>query len=89
MGPIFGTHDNFEHYQVTRLLPNRTELLRAEPRLFHLGYDNFREHHEAVEAILTAQNIAHTYRDGPKRNHNWESGWLQEAVELLVANDSL
>jgi hypothetical protein len=88
MGPIFGTQENFEQYQVTRLLPERADGLRAETRLFHLGYDNFREHHEAVEAMLSAQNIAHIYRDGPKRKHIWESGWLQEAVELLMAEDS-
>jgi hypothetical protein len=28
--------------------------------------------------------IAHQYRDGPKREHSWRSGWLPEAVELLV-----
>jgi hypothetical protein len=49
-----------------------------------LGYDNFREHHEANPPPLLEQNIAHVYRDGPQRKHVWESGWLQEAVELLV-----
>jgi enterochelin esterase-like enzyme len=86
MGPIFGTQENFERYQITRLLPERAAELRAEPRLFHLGYDNFREHHAAIEAILMARNIAHGYRDGPKRKHIWESGWLSQAVELLVAS---
>lgn len=84
MGPIFGTQANFEHYQITRLLAERANDLRAESRLFHLGYDNFREHHAAIESILLEQHIAHVYRDGPKRKHVWESGWLQEAVELLV-----
>lgn len=88
MGPIFGTATNFERYQITRLLPERAADLQAETRLFHLGYDNFREHHEAVEAILAAQQIPHVYRDGPKRKHVWESGWLPEAIELLVADDS-
>ncbi len=87
-GPIFGTQDNFERYQITRLIAERADELRAAPRLFHLGYDNFREHHEAVEALLIGENISHTYRDGPKRKHVWESGWLEEAVELLVAEDS-
>ncbi len=86
-GPIFGTQENFERYQISRLLPERADELRSTPRLFHLGYDNFREHHEAIEGMLTAQNIAHVYRDGPKRKHVWESGWLEEAVELLVAED--
>ena len=88
MGPIFGTQENFERYQITRLLPARADDLRAETRLVHLGYDNFREHHEAVEAILTDEKISHLYRDGPKRKHLWASGWLQEAVALLLAEDS-
>jgi hypothetical protein len=88
MGPIFGTQANFEHYQITRLLAKRANDLQAKSRLFHLGYDNFREHHEAIESILLEQNIAHVYRDGPQRKHVWESGWLQEAVELLVGANS-
>ena len=84
MGPVFGTQANFERYQITRLLAERASELRAESRLFHFGFDNFRDHHEAVEALLTEQNICHVYRDGPKRKHIWDSGWLPEAVEWLV-----
>lgn len=87
-GPIFGTQENFERYQITRLIAERADELRTAPRLIQLGYGNFREHHEAIEALLAAQNIAHLYRDGPERKHVWESGWLEEAVELLVAEDS-
>lgn len=28
--------------------------------------------------------IAHEYRDGPARKHDWHSGWVKGAVELLV-----
>ncbi|MBC8354860.1 MAG: hypothetical protein H8E66_23020 [Planctomycetes bacterium] len=86
-GPIFGTQKTFEDYQVTRLLAKRMKELREKPRLFHLGYDNFRKHHETVESLLNSHHISHVYRDGPKRKHVWGSGWLEEAVELLVAED--
>ena len=29
--------------------------------------------------------IAHEYRDGPRRKHDWHSGWVAEAVEFLAA----
>ncbi len=87
MGPIFGTPENFAHYQITKLLRCRADDFRGEPRLIHLGYDNFRDHHLSLEALLREERIAHIFRDGPHRRHAWESGWLPEAVELLTAED--
>ena len=29
--------------------------------------------------------ILHEYRDGPARKHDWHSGWVAEAAELLLA----
>jgi len=84
MGDIFGTQANFENYQVTKLLKSQTEKLGNEPRLLLLGYDNFRDHHEAVRSLMLELKIPHVYRDGPKRPHVWGSGWVPEAVELLV-----
>ena len=34
--------------------------------------------------LLEELGIPHVYRDGPKRAHHWESGWLDETVELLL-----
>ena len=28
--------------------------------------------------------IPHIFRDGPQRQHAWFSGWVPEAVELLM-----
>jgi hypothetical protein len=28
--------------------------------------------------------LAHEYRDGPARKHDWHSGWVKEAAELLL-----
>jgi hypothetical protein len=28
--------------------------------------------------------VSHEYRDGPARKHDWHSGWVAEAVGLLL-----
>jgi S-formylglutathione hydrolase FrmB len=82
-GPIFGTQENFERYRPATLL--RAEPRKADGRLLHLGYGNFRKDHLAMEALLEELKVAREFRDGPERKHAWESGWVPEAVELLVA----
>jgi hypothetical protein len=89
MGAIFGTQENFERFQITTLLERCAPQLRERSRLVLLGYGNFREQHEAAHALMTALGIAHVYRDGPKRAHHWESGWLNEAVEVLLGNSAV
>jgi hypothetical protein len=59
-------------------------MLGNKPRLIHLGYGNFREHHTAFESLLGELQVPHMYHDGPARNHTWGSGWLEEAAELLL-----
>ena len=85
MEPIFGDRANFERYRIARLVRERAELLRPESRLILTGYfDSFRKHHVAMHRLLTGLGIPHVYRDGPKRIHNWHSGWLAEAVALML-----
>ncbi len=83
-GPIFGTQENFAHYQVSSLLNERKTELTGPPRLFHLGYDNFRDHHVRFEALLNELNVPHVHQDGPKLPHHWNSGWVSDAVGWLV-----
>ena len=52
-----------------------------------LGYGSFREHHEKTHALLDRLGIRHGYRDGPRRKHDWHSGWLPEAVELFMKSE--
>ncbi len=86
MGPIYGTPENFEHYRIERLLRDYATDVRAERgRLIHLGYGNFRDHHQRAEALLNELQIPHIYTDGPKREHTWQGGWLEEAVQALLA----
>lgn len=80
---IFGTQENFERYRITDLLRASTDSLRGEKRLILTGYGNFRKEHEQVHWLLDELKIPHEYRDGPQRKHDWHSGWVGEAVELL------
>jgi len=84
MGPIFGTQENFEQYQLTKLLAKQKMLLTEKTRLVLTGYDNFRAHHEGMHKLLEELQIKHEYRDGPRVKHVWESGWVEEAVGLLL-----
>jgi len=84
MEEIFATQENFERYRITSLLRQRAEELRTGTRLIQLGYGNFRDQYLTVESLLDELHISHVFRDGPQRPHAWDSGWLPEAVCLLV-----
>jgi hypothetical protein len=86
MGAIFGTQENFDDYRITTRLERSAPQLRDRGRLILLGYGNFRAQHEQAHALMSELGIAHVYRDGPKREHHWESGWLTEAAEVLLGN---
>ena len=84
-GDIFGTPDNFDGYRVSKLLAEKAEKFQKGKRLILLGYGNFRAEHEQAHALMDKSNVSHEYRDGLDRKHDWHSGWVKEAVELLVA----
>ncbi len=85
-GDIFGTAENFENYRVSKLLEDNSDKFsnEAEKRLVLLGYGNFRAEHVQAHAIMEKLKVAHEYRDGPERKHDWHSGWVREGVELLL-----
>jgi len=87
MEGIFATQENFHQYQISALLTRQAEKMRKNARLIHLGYDKFRDHHLAIEETLSDLQIPHMFRDGPKRPHAWNSGWLTEAVQLLMQQE--
>jgi S-formylglutathione hydrolase FrmB len=82
-GAIFGPRENFRKYEVMRLLKERAGQLGKGRRLVLLGHGNFRAAHRAAHALMDQMKIEHEYRDGPKRKHDWHSGWVAEAVEIL------
>jgi len=81
---IFGTPEKFANYRITDLLQTKGKLLGPERRLILTGYGSFRQEHEQVHTLMDELKIPHVYRDGPQRKHDWHSGWVPEAVELLV-----
>lgn len=83
-GDIFSTPENFEGYRISKLLEARADKLQKEKRLILLGYGNFRDDHQKAHALMEKLKIAHEYRDGPARKHDWHSGWVAEATELLL-----
>jgi S-formylglutathione hydrolase FrmB len=86
MSDIFGSQANFEKYQISKLLNKQAAHLSGAVRLIHFGYGNFREHHQLAHRLMDELKIAHVYRDGPKRDHSWHSGWLPDALRMLVAH---
>jgi S-formylglutathione hydrolase FrmB len=83
-GDVFGTADNFARYRVRRLLEAQADQFQKGKRLLLLGYGNFRADHARAHALMDRLKVAHEYRDGPARKHDWHSGWVQEAAELLI-----
>jgi hypothetical protein len=84
MQTVFATQKNFEPYQITKLLEGRGTELGTEPRLVLLGFDNFRSHHVECRELLTQLSVAHDFQNESRIAHNWGSGWLPIAVEMLV-----
>lgn len=85
MGPIFGTQANFEKYQISSLLTREAAKLKTGSRLAMIGYANFRPHHQAIHDQMVRLGIPHGYRDVRQAKHDWRSGWLEDAVKLLVS----
>ncbi len=86
-GEIFGTQDNFAKYRIETLLRAKGKELGTSERLILTGYGNFRDEHVRVHELMKNLKISHVYIDGPQRKHDWHSGWVSEAVELLLQNE--
>lgn len=82
--PIFGTKENFEQYQISALLNKRAGDLGKDKRLIMMGYGNFRGETDAAHALMDQLNISHEFVAGAQRKHEWGSGWVPEAVKLLL-----
>jgi S-formylglutathione hydrolase FrmB len=83
-GEVFGTRANFEGYRITTLLERQAEKLGKGKRLALLGHGGFREQHRAAHDLMVRLKVPHEHQDGPKRKHDWHSGWVSEAVLFLV-----
>lgn len=85
---VFPTLDEFAKYRPADLLRDGADELRKRPRLILSGYGNFRRHHQEMHALLDELRIRHAYLDGPARAHDWHSGWVEAATELLFADEA-
>ena len=83
--PIYGTEENFRSYQIVRLLKQQAAKLKNAPRLQVLGHNLFREQSQQFHTLLEELKIPHTYQNQPFRTHSWNSGWLADAVSLLLS----
>ncbi len=82
---VFANQRNFERYHVSRLLSAEAAQFHGESRFVVLGYHGFRRDLQQAHAFMQEHHIAHVYRDGPLREHRWDSGWLPGAVALLLS----
>ena len=78
MGEIFGTRENFERYQITRLLEQQLMVLRSDKRLILAGCGNFRQHHRQVHDLMTRLTSPTSIATAPKaRTIGTVAGWSQ------------
>ncbi len=84
MAEIYGTQKNFDAYAIPGLLKRNAARLRENPpRLAVLGYGSFNEHTQNAHELLDALGIPHLYDNGTRREHRWDSGWLEPALRAL------
>ena len=94
----FGTQENFEKYQISKLLEKQAAPFRERTRLALLGETLFgaggcpdkRGHTVLAHETMSALGIRHAYRDDLKFTHSWKSkggpdqGWLKPAVTQFL-----
>jgi S-formylglutathione hydrolase FrmB len=83
--PIFGAEKVLDAHELPTAIEGLVAPNLFSHRLILTGYGGFRAEHRQFHALLEARGIQHLYRDGPQRKHDWHSGWVAEAVELLFA----
>jgi S-formylglutathione hydrolase FrmB len=83
-GEVFGDAANFARYRIHALLEGQAGKLGDGTRLGLFGHGNFRPEHVTTHELMDRLKIAHEYRDGPARKHDWHSGWVAEAVAFLA-----
>ncbi len=81
---IFGTQENFEKYRLTDALRKQASALGEDKRLILMGFTPSPHDPVKTHELLDELKIPHEYQNGPPRKHDWHSGWVAEAVELLL-----
>ncbi len=48
------------------------------------GWDFYRDQTVKAHRMMQELKIPHAYRDGPKRRHHWNTGWMAELAAWIV-----
>ena len=86
----FGTEENFDLYEIPRLVAQSAEAFRLQRRLWISGDQSAWTSHmvELHDQMLQAGAL-HTFAQNGPRGHSWDSGWLDGGVIALDANASV
>jgi hypothetical protein len=86
----FGNQENFARYSIPSLLASNAAPFRHRKRIW-ISDDHavFTAQMEQLNREMTADSVAHTWTQGRSRAHRWDSGWLEAAVDGLMANATL
>src|SRR5205823_4972665 len=81
----FGTEENFDNYEIPRLVAQKNGPFHARNRIWISG-DNaiFTSEMQQLDQQMTAPVLVHTFVGGATRVHNWGSGWLDGAIQGLA-----
>lgn len=82
---IFGDEKNFDKYKISALVSQKADFLKEKKRLILMGYGNFEWHVKRMREILIKSEIPHDYDSGCKREHKWNSGWMESSVKFLFS----
>lgn len=84
MKDILGTREHFDQYALPGRLKESAPLLHQRPRLILTGYGNFAQPMEEAHRLLEELEVPHEYDNAAHREHRWDTGWVEQAVGLLV-----
>ena len=88
--PPWGTKDfysNDEEWKADLPIRHVMEFKSALPekhRLILVSGANFQDEMSRLSRALLDANVHHTFRYRPEMKHHWQSGWIEEALNLLT-----
>lgn len=80
----FGDLATLQKHYVPNLLKAHAERFRKSKRFVLMGHKFFPRDLRNTHALMNSLGIQHVYHDGPEREHRWDGGWLNLAVEELA-----
>ena len=87
---VLGSSKNFENYRISTLLAANATFLQSQPsRLIMMGAGLYTGDHLAIHNLMVKLGIPHTYIPGTLRAHLWASGWMSDAVSLLLSGGTV